>query len=123
MPLAKPTIRNSIVFVAVSVAYFIYMRFVSNALPDSWGGEINVLVVPFVLGAICAFAFAGHLLLRVALLICAAVLVLIAITGGGDPAKPGLHLWVAAAMVLIASIGMLCAALAGRLIGRVRRPA
>lgn len=120
MPLAKPTLRNSIVFIAIGVAYFIYMHFIANTLPESWGGEVNVIVVPFVLGVICAFAFVGNLLLRIALLVAAAALVLLVITGGGDPAKPGLHLWVAGGMVVIASIGMLCAAFAARLIGRGR---
>src|SRR5467141_3724919 len=111
MKLASPALRNSIVFVAVCIAYYVYMHFIANALPESWGGEVNVIVVPFLLGAICAFAFVGHLLLRIALLVAATVLVLLIITGGGDPAKPGLHLWVVGAMVLIAFFGMLCGAL------------
>jgi hypothetical protein len=83
---------------------------------------MNVVVVPFLLGTICAFAFVGRLLLRIALLVAATALVLLIITGAGDPAKPGLHLWVAAGMALIASIGMLCAALAARLINRSKAP-
>jgi len=118
MPSAKLVIRNSSVFVALSVAYFIYMRLVANALPDSWGGEVNVIVVPFLLGVICAFAFVGHVWVRVVLLAAAVALVLLIITGGGDPAKPGLHLWVSGGMVLIAILGMLCIVLVAHLIGK-----
>lgn len=120
MTIARPLLRNAVVFVVVCVAYFTYMRFVANALPESWGGEVNVIVVPFLLGAVCAFALVGHLLLRMVLLVAAAVLVLLIITAGGDPAKPGLHLWVVGGMVLISSVGMLCAALGARLIAKRR---
>jgi hypothetical protein len=123
MATTRSTLRNGVVFIVVCIAYFVYMRFVANALPESWGGEVNVVVVPFVLGAICAFAFVGHLALRIALLVAVAVLVLLVITGSGDPAKPGLHLWVVGGMVLIAAIGMLCAAFAARLMARDGRQA
>src|SRR5712691_12168716 len=106
MRLDGPALRNSIVFLAVCAVYFSYLRFIANTLPERWGGEINVIVVPIVVGAICAFAFVGHLGLRVALLVAAAALVLLVISGGGDAAKPGLHLWVIGAEVLIASLGM-----------------
>lgn len=122
MPSANFVTRNGFVFVAVAVAYFLYMRFVANALPDSWGGEVNVIVVPFLLGVICAFAFAGAVWVRLVLAAIAAALVLLIITGSGDPAKPGLHLWVAGGMVLILVLGMLCAVFVTHMIGR-RRPA
>lgn len=118
----KPVLRNAVVFLALCAVYFGYLRFIANTLPERWGGEINVIVVPFVLGAISAFAFVGHLGLRVVLLVIAAALVLLMISGGGDPAKPGLHLWVIAGEVLIAALGMLCAAFAVRLIRRSPRP-
>jgi hypothetical protein len=121
MATAQIALRNGTVFIVLCIAYFIYMRFLANALPESWGGEMNVIVVPFLLGAICAFAFAGRLLLRVALLVGATGLVLLVITGGGDPAKPGLHLWVVGGMILIAAIGMLSAALGARLAARGSR--
>jgi hypothetical protein len=123
MAITRSTLRNGAVFIVVCIAYFVYVRFVANAVPDSGGGEVNVIVVPFVLGAICAFASVGHLALRIALLVAAAVLVLLTITGGGDQAKPGLHLWVVGGMVLIAAIGMLCAAFAARLMTRDGRQA
>lgn len=123
MAIARSTLRNGIVFIVVCAVYFIYMRFVANALPESWGGEVNVIVVPFLLGVICAFAFVGHLLLRIALLVAAAAFALLLITGSGDPAKPGLHLWVVGGMVLIAATGMLCAAVGARLMVRGGRQA
>lgn len=124
MQLGRPALRNSVVFLAVCIAYFAYLRLIANTLPDSWGGEMNVVVVPFVLGAVCAFAFVGHLWLRLALLVVAAGLVLLVISGGGDPAKPGLHLWVIAGEVMIACVGLLCAAFAARLLlGNGRRSA
>jgi len=121
MRVASEALRNGIVFIGVCVVYFIYMRLIANTLPDSWGGEFNVIVVPFLIGVVCAFAFVGRLLLKIALLVAAAAFVLLIISGGGDPAKPGLHLWVIAAELLIASLGMLCAAFVNRLL-RSRTP-
>src|SRR5262249_17532674 len=122
MPSAKFLTRNGLVFVAVAVAYFVYMRFVANALPDSWGGEVNVFVAPFLVGVIGAFAFAGAVWMRLVLVAAAVALVLLMITGSGDAAKPGLHLWVTGGMVLIALLGMLCAVVVKHMIGR-RTPA
>ena len=117
----KLPIRNAIVFVALCGAYFAYLRFIANSLPESWGGEVNVLAVPFVLGAVCAFAFVGHLALRITLFVIAAALVLLTISGGGDPAKPGLHLWVIAVEVIVGTVGMLSAAFAARLVRKSPR--
>ena len=102
--------REVIKFFLLGVAYWAYMVWVAPKVPEQLAVLINGMFFPFLAGSVGYLSFCGHSLVRIILATSVALFAALVVSGGGDPAKPGVHLVAIAVMTAISCLGAVATA-------------
>lgn len=93
---------------ALIVGYYLFITSYAGAIAEKYpfGGEFNLLIMPFALGFIACYLFSGFSMKRVSLVALVPIISLIPkMTEGGDPAKPGLEYFVYLIIIVSFCVG------------------
>lgn len=94
--------------VTLIVGYYLFIANYAIAIAEKYpfGGEFNLLIMPFVLGFVACYMFSGFSIKRVSLVALVPIISLIPkMTEGGDPAKPGLEYFVYLVIIVSFCVG------------------
>jgi hypothetical protein len=102
--------QEALKFLLLYAAYWAYMVWFAQRVPEQSALLINGVLVPFLVGSVGYLIFRGSNLVRVILATGVSLLAALIVSGGGDPAKPGAHLVVIAVTTAISCLGAVATA-------------
>lgn len=117
----KSKIPNYIRFIIFLSAYFLYVKYYSLHVTESWasGGDIDLILIPFIFGFSMYSMLRDDDIIRLIYLFFVPVIVQLALIGEGDPSKPGIEYYFVIYITINFTVGGVSAMAISKLAGKL----